>query len=225
MSRQPIDHDYNQEAEDRACLAVGRFFFHWAGLESQMNLVIGKLFNIDPAEQPIITANLKFIDKLYIIHTTLQWQGKVHNEAWRRRAQKLIRRIGRLNKSRNLMAHNLFVSLTNKTVRFYKVEAKGSYDLTSAHWSIQDFERTYCLIDAAYDELKELTAQLQNRRAIVRALAANPTPTPTTTFAGQGALARLLSLPPTPRESQADPASPETSPQTPASPQEKSEGD
>jgi hypothetical protein len=201
MSKQPIEADESDEAEDRACLAVGRFFLHWAALESKMNSVIGQLFELETDSCLIITANLKFIDKLYTIGTALQWQGKVHDEKWRRGARKLINRLGRLNRSRNLMAHNLFSSMTNKCVRFYKVSARGEYELTHADWSPKDFERTYCLIDAAYEDLTKFSKELSNRKAIIRAILATQQRAPIEAPLSLGLLSRLLPQPQSPLDS------------------------
>jgi hypothetical protein len=222
MSRKPIELDTSDGADDGACLLVGHFFQRWAALESQMNTVIENLFEIETDGALIITANLKFIDKLHIISTALQWQGRIRDDAWRTKARKTIRRIGRLNNSRNLMAHNLFGSLTNGCIRFYKVQAKGTYDLLHADWSQKDFQRTYDLIDAAYDQLKTLSRELKDRKAIVKALSAQPTLAPMSLLSGLGQAYFPDHQPQSPPGSQNGQATQEINPQMPASPQAKS---
>jgi hypothetical protein len=212
---------YGEEEINSGCLMVGKFFFHWAILESAMNDVICGLFSLATLEASIITANIKFTDKLYIIHTALQWQGRSHSEDWRKKARKLIGRIGRLNRSRNLLAHNLFGPLSNGSIRFHKVEAKGQFGYPTIHWSPKDFERTNKLIMAAGNELEQLATQIVDRRAIIKALSSPAAP--------MGGILGLASLPPPPLPAQfrldnlGGSAIEQSNPQTHPSPEPKSE--
>jgi hypothetical protein len=215
MANESQEPDYRKESIDEACKQVGRFFFSWAILESSIDSVIHDLFKLEEGARHIITANLRFLDKLYIVQTALRRQAT--NDEHQKRINKLVRRIGKMNRSRNLLAHNMFVSLNNGNVRFFKVEAKGALEFPRIQWSKTDFKRTESLINAVHSELEDLTKAIKNRRAIIEALIANPQPTP------GSFLQALAGLPNRPIESLLDsePASPETSPQSPQRTEEK----
>lgn len=207
--------EYGDKDFRHGCELIGRFFYHWAGLEYTINNAIKRLFNIDGVQSHILTANMQFRDRLHIVSTALNFHGLVKGEEWRRRAKKTVARISRLNRNRNLFAHTMFTPLKGGRIDFFYIEAKGSFNIPDTLWHPKQFECQFDLILRAEKELRSLTDELKNTQAIVKALLSAPSGG--TAPREMGGLLGLSSL--TLQSYPVQTAIPETDPQTPPDPQ------
>ncbi len=96
----------------RACELVGRFLYHFSRVEMQLNEAIIKLFKLDPEAGAIITANIEFFKKLYIVQCAVSYQESKSTSPIAN-VEKIFNRIASENQARQIVAHSAFEDLEN----------------------------------------------------------------------------------------------------------------
>jgi|GEM_PF-6610156 len=207
-----------EEDIDWACLQIGRFFHTWSLLESQINHIIRLLFKLNAINAAIICANIQFRDKVFVIQTAMALQDRNSNEESQRKIRKVANRIARLSKSRNLLAHTGFTATKDRLVVFYKIEAKGNFDVPDVYWSEKDFECKREAILRVMDVLEELSRDIESKASILaRVLMERPMQG----IAGLGLLGPHLHPQEALPDSQEGSSNRETSPQSDPTPRPK----
>ncbi|WP_417515100.1 hypothetical protein [Minwuia sp.] len=148
---------YEMQHLPEACRQVGTYFYHWAGMELQLNSLIGKALKLEQMAEAIICANLKFADKIYIAKTTVSVAPFLDNDQ-RTHFQKRLNKIKDQAVWRNMLAHNAFGPLDQEDliVEFLVTKAKGDLKFPETRWDTSEFHTKYREIVDATDLLIEM---------------------------------------------------------------------
>jgi DNA primase large subunit len=144
---------------ERACAQVGRFLYHFAHLENQIDAALAKLFELDTNSANTITASVDFFKRFnFVLTATLQ---QISEKKERDRVRKILKKVAAHNNERQVVAHSRFEP-EGDGVRFRRVVAReGTVRVPDERWSKQDFENKY-------EGMKKLTQQLQEVVAEVK---------------------------------------------------------
>ena len=185
----------------RSFQLVGEFMWHWASLEAVLNRGVTKLLSLGILEGAILTANLQVRDKIHIIRTAVDMWG-LFAPAEMKAAGKLLDTVAAAAGERNLVAHNPFGPGESGGVSFAITKAKGKLDFPDTVWSEADFSRKFAAMDSLEKSLRSLVRETAAAKDRVQARRAGKTTNalwqPTAGYDGQGVLATLNHLFPTP---------------------------
>jgi hypothetical protein len=125
---------------ERACAQVGRFMYHFAQLENQIDVAFAKLFELDTSYAKIITGSVDFSKKYNMVLIATLDQMK---EKERGRVKKTLNKVTEHNDNRQVAAHSRFEP-EGDGVRFTRVVTKrGKVDVPDERWSKQKFDQNY----------------------------------------------------------------------------------
>jgi hypothetical protein len=145
-----------------ACELVGRFLYHFAGVERRIDAAIAKLFELTEEATDILTANIDFNRKLNLIETIVDEQASEKPKKWRADATDLLNAIRRINNPpRQIVAHSSFEPAENGSVRFKRTEAKGKLKRVEPVWTKEMFEKYFADMKNYAVELDQLVAELK----------------------------------------------------------------
>jgi hypothetical protein len=145
-----------------ACELVGRFLYHFAGVEQRINAAIAKLFELTDEAADILTANIDFNRKLYLIETMVGEQSAEKPNKWRSGATDLLNAIRAINSPPGqIVAHSSFEPAENGSVRFKRTEAKGKLKRGEPVWTKEQFEKYFGDMDGHAVKLDQLVADLK----------------------------------------------------------------
>src|SRR5262249_13148621 len=91
---------------DRACAQVGRFMYHFAELENQIDAALAKLFELKEPADLAIAGSVDFYQKKKLVSTYALDQ--LSNSHERARVERLLNKVGMHNDARNVVAHSRF---------------------------------------------------------------------------------------------------------------------
>jgi hypothetical protein len=149
-----------------ACELVGRFLYHFAGVERRIDAAIAKLFELTDEAAAILTANIDFNRKLNLIETIVDEQASEKPKKWRSDATVLLNAIRRVNSPpRQIVAHSSFEPAENGSVRFTRTEAKGKLKRGEPIWTKETFEKYFGDMDRHAVKLDHLVADLKPVRS------------------------------------------------------------
>jgi hypothetical protein len=132
----------------RAWAIVGCYIGHFALLETAIANSLSILLGLDSLAGAIIARNMGMIEKVRAVRTIVNIA--VHLPAERQRLNDLLKRAQAAAEERNVIAHVPFGdSQTSDGVRFYTVDAKGTFRASSLDWSI-------ATSDMKIDELRQV---------------------------------------------------------------------
>jgi hypothetical protein len=161
----------NQSAPDNdplaaACELVGRFLYHFSGVERRVDAAIAKLFELTDEATDILTANIDFNRKLNLIETIVDQQASEKPEKWRSDATGLLNAIRQVNSPpRQIVAHSSFEPAENGSVRFKRTVAKGKLKRDEPVWTKETFEKYFDDMDRHAAKLDQLVADLKPIRS------------------------------------------------------------
>jgi hypothetical protein len=151
----------NDDPLGAACELVGRFLFHFAGVERRIDAAIAKLFELTDEAADILTANIDFNRKLNLIETIVDQQASGKPKKWRSDATLLLNTIKQINNPpRQIIAHSSFEPAENGSVRFKRTEAKGKLKRDELVWTKEKFEQYFRDMDRHATKLDHLVADL-----------------------------------------------------------------
>ena len=81
----------------QACELVGRFLFHFAGVERRIDAAVAKLFELTDDAADTLTANIDFSRKVNLIKTMVDLQASDKAPAWRTNGSDLLNAIRGIN--------------------------------------------------------------------------------------------------------------------------------
>jgi hypothetical protein len=145
----------------RACELVGRFFYHFGRVELQLDEAITKLFNLDPAYAPIVTANFDFYKKLNVVRCAAALQAKAGMQIIN--VKRTLGGIEQMNNDRQVLAHSSFQEAEGE-VRFKRTTAKGKLKAEEALWTVTDFAGRFRKLQRLEAELKQIVGGLEPKR-------------------------------------------------------------
>lgn len=154
---------------------VGRFLFNWAALEQKLADALEIGLKLDPIGVAILVGNTQLRDKLNILKTL----AHVYDHAQSREIIKTLDAIGNYSTIRNMMAHDLHGARGDK-VQFFRIRAKGRFDMPKTMWSDDDFESAYEKINGLKSALEKgmdvFTSPHQRLKRLASATPSEPTP-------------------------------------------------
>jgi hypothetical protein len=127
-----------------------------------LDAAITKLFKLDPAYAPIITANIDFVRKLNIAETAARLSGKSISID----AGKTFDTIRGLNNPpRQVVAHSPFDEAEDGDgVQFKRTIAKGELKTEDPLWTERQFEEHFNTLQRLEGELQQLVTELEPER-------------------------------------------------------------
>jgi hypothetical protein len=149
-----------------ACELVGRFFYFFSRVELELNNAVIKLFKLDPESGPIITANIDFIKKLYIVRAAVNYQQETGEPKGRLTVDtaKTFKDITVMNDKRQVVAHCAFEPECSGGVQFKRTIAKKELKRDDPHWTKEEFEDRFKTLQRLEGELKQIINELKPDR-------------------------------------------------------------
>jgi hypothetical protein len=197
---------------DRACMWVGRYFYFFATLERSLHRTIRYLFDLKLSQTEMLLANITVRDKVFIVKTAVEFYSRTRVDGWVAGALKTLDTISNEIGSRNLLAHTSFKGI-DAGVEFFKVKAKGKFDIPDIVWTEKDFDNKYDLLIELAGSVEQIIADMKNHKAQIRI--AEELAKPTVDFSSLGLLAGLSHLVPSNLDAPPLETTAETRPQNP----------
>jgi hypothetical protein len=145
-----------------ACELVGRFLYHFAGVEQRLDAAIAKLFELTDDAADILTANIDFSRKINLIETIVRVQALDKTVKWQSDATDLTNAIKGINSPhRQIAAHSSFEPAENGSVRFKRTKAKGKLQREEPVWTKAMFNGHFSEMDKCAAKLDKLIADLR----------------------------------------------------------------
>lgn len=181
----------------RTVALVGEFLQRWALMESEMNRVIGKALGLNQLQTLIVCRNAQFTAKTHILKTAINYT--MLGASSRERYSKIIDAIGAASPTRNMLAHDVFLTSDNTDgVVFHAIKARGELKFPDEDWSVEKFEEWFTKLANWYEEIsalgKELAPDTKSLGQLLVDLAQNP---PSPPPAGGGLFGLGAALPET----------------------------
>ena len=156
---------------------IGRFLYHWAAMEWELNMTIQDLLGLKDLQAAIVTRNIQLRDKIHIIGASLDVLPLSEDEKKDMRAT--LNGIKSKTNLRNMAAHELFCpSDDGKGVKFFRIQAKGKFRIPETTWDSAMLDAECAQLDELADNIKRIGEKARsavNLRLIAQALNA-PTP-------------------------------------------------
>jgi 3-methyladenine DNA glycosylase/8-oxoguanine DNA glycosylase len=173
----PVGKSTIEEADPlaRACELVGRFVYYFSRVEQQLDAAITKLFKLDPAYAPIVTANLDFYKKLQVVQCAVDLQTKAGMQITN--AKRTLNRVAEVNNDRQVVAHSPFDAGDPDGVQFKRTVAKGQLKIEACHWTEKEFEQRFKKLKRLEANLEQIIKKLEPKK-IKWPPAANTAPLP-----------------------------------------------
>ena len=143
----------------RATALVGLYLKSWATMEWSLNHAIEDALHLASLEGAIVTKNIQFRDKIYILRTLVDIRIVDHDR--RTAIKKRLDTIANLAADRNMVAHDMFTaSEDGRGVSFFVTRAKGTLNFPETEWSMQTFIQKACELHVHSDELDRLKEEI-----------------------------------------------------------------
>lgn len=91
---------------DRACAQVGRFMYHFANLENQIDAALAILFELKDNTAKMITGSVDFLKRFNLVRTATLFQ--ISDPKERERVDEILRKVFKHNNARQIVAHSRF---------------------------------------------------------------------------------------------------------------------
>ena len=144
-----------------ACEHVGRFLYHFARVEMQLDAAITTIFVLDPRYAPIITGSIDFARKVSIVERAVT----LHNES---RSKKIkmdtFSKVFEVNGHRLIIAHCGFEPDGAAAVQFRRSKAHGESDPPGLHWTKQQFEQRCQKLERLEAKLSKIVSEIQGEQ-------------------------------------------------------------
>jgi hypothetical protein len=150
---------------NRACELVGRFLYYFSRVEARLDEAITKLFKLDPETAPIVTANLDFHRKLYIVRSAVNYQNPKSTTPIKN-VDETFSQIDTQNNGRQVVAHCSFEADPSDGVKFKRVVAKKEMKSDDPHWTEKDFEGRFATLQRLEGELAEIVRKIEPDRIV-----------------------------------------------------------
>jgi hypothetical protein len=137
---------------DRACAQVGRFLYHFANLENQIDEAPAKLFELKDNTAKMITGSVDFLKRFNLVRTAMRHQ--IEDKKERERVDEILKKVIEHNNARLVVAHSRFEP-TENGVKFTRVVATGgTVKIPDETWPEQKFETQYAAMQELANQLK-----------------------------------------------------------------------
>ena len=126
---------------DGACAQVGRFLYHFANLEDEINQALTKLLKLSPVAADWIIHNVSFARRfnfVYVVALDQIKDRKGHSQVKKILGKVIQHKVIQHNEDRNLMAHSRFEPTNNGAKKMtswpkgkFKAQCKAMDDLVN----------------------------------------------------------------------------------------------
>lgn len=144
----------------------------FAFLEFKLQSVISDCLGLNVAQGLILAKNMKYGDKVAACYSMAMLSAT--DEAQRTVYRRQFKKLFEIGTTRNFIAHTQFMETADgQAVSFFKIQARGDFDLPNADWTIELFEAEFEKMDEARKDLIALTAHLnaeKYRQTLIDAL-------------------------------------------------------
>jgi hypothetical protein len=149
----------------RACELVGRFLYHFSRVEEQLDEAITKLFKLNLETAKIVTVNIDFNRKRYIVHSAVNHQN---SKALKPIADvdATFNDICKENNARQVVAHSAFEADASDGVKFERIVAKKELKSVILHWTENDFRSHFEALGRLEAKLVEIVNKLEPDRIV-----------------------------------------------------------
>lgn len=155
----------------RAFALYGMYMGHFNLMENGLNEALVKTINVDRLRGIILTRNITFADKIYIMKCLV---AMAFDKADRESHVSLLNRAKNCSEDRNMVAHSLFgPSPTSDGVEFFVVQARSELRFPTEDWSVNDVFSRVEDVRKIDNDLRRLAKEIPVRR-IAQALAKKP---------------------------------------------------
>jgi hypothetical protein len=141
-----------------ACEHVGRFLYHFARVEMQLDAALTTVFKLDPRYAPIITGNIDFIRKVTFVEKAVE----LHNES---RSKKNKIKMGTFSDVRGVnqphrvtIAHKSFEPDGADAVQFGPSTPRGP------RWTKQQFEQQCRKLQRLEIKLAKIVSEIEGEQ-------------------------------------------------------------
>jgi hypothetical protein len=149
---------------ERACAQVGRFLYHFANLENQIDRAFAKLFDLSDNSANMIIGSVDLYKRFNFVLTAVLDQTK--DKKGQERAEKILNKVRLHNNDRQVTAHPRFEP-AGDGVKFTRVVAReGSVKIPDETWSKKKFEDKYAAMQNLEKELEQLVGKLKPAKTI-----------------------------------------------------------
>jgi hypothetical protein len=152
---------------DRAYAQVGRFMYHFANLEDQIDEALAKLLELKSDTANWVHYNMAFSKRFnFVFNVTLD---QIADPKERGRVKAILQKVGPCNSDRNLLAHSRFEPFKDG-VKFMPVQKGGKSTATIPPWSNEDFETKYANMKRLVEQLKDVVAKAKPVKGHIMAM-------------------------------------------------------
>jgi hypothetical protein len=149
---------------ERACAQVGRFLYHFANLENQIDRAFAKLFDLSDNSANMITGSVDFYKRFNFVLTAVLDQTK--DKKGQEQAERILNKVKQHNDDRQVIAHSRFEP-AGDGVKFTRVVAReGSVKIPTPTWSKKEFEDRYAAMQKLEKQLERLVGKLKPAKTI-----------------------------------------------------------
>jgi hypothetical protein len=146
----------------RACELVGRFLYHFSRLETDLNAAVAKLFKLDEASADIVTANIDFARKLYIVRSAVHEQNASPHEKWlTSEIKEAFDGVLAMNTERQIVAHSSFGSHPEGGVVFTRTTAREKLARSEVVWGEDKFAKFFKRMQELEQELDKVLRHIE----------------------------------------------------------------
>ncbi|KRQ09148.1 hypothetical protein AOQ71_21190 [Bradyrhizobium manausense] len=129
----------------------------FAQIEGELDIAIGKLFELEKDNSLILTASIDFFKKCNIVKTALNAQDDGSKEKAIREA---FSDVARVNDLRQIVAHSMFEGHAPDGVEFRRNTAKGALKKEIVAWSEKDCDAHFIKMEQVRRDLHFLVQKI-----------------------------------------------------------------
>jgi hypothetical protein len=140
---------------ERACRLVGRFQYHFAGIEQKIDQGVKKLLDLDDRAGLIVTSSMDFFKKLNLLWAVAYEQAI--NDKARKFVDRTFKDVSAVNTNRQLVIHSSFEPAPSGDVQFKRTVAKdGRVRVDDQVWGEKEFNDQCAKMQRLADDLHKL---------------------------------------------------------------------
>jgi hypothetical protein len=142
---------------DRARYLAGSFLHLFAQIEEELDIAIGKLFELENDNSIILTSSIDFFKKCNIVKTALNLQDDGSQSDI---IKTVFSDIARINDQRQVVAHSMFNAHQPDGIAFQRTTAKGALKKEIMAWTENDCAKNFIQMDEIRKQLHFLVQKI-----------------------------------------------------------------
>jgi hypothetical protein len=151
----------NNEALQAAFRQVGEFLYHFSLLEQEIDDGIGKLLGIGAGAVDIVTANMDFGRKVYVLRSAEGFKAAMPDSAREKKLKDTFKAIFALNDDRKIVAHCSFsYGQESGTVVFRRAVASKELKVENIEWDDKKFQESFTKADEVRASVHQIIEEM-----------------------------------------------------------------